>query len=464
MYNSIYPVKINYRKPQNFQKVKPKEEEQSSSSSYSREANQQQNIDTFKKAQTTGRTTFPNGTSSSIDYNKNKVNISQIITDFKNTTSAIGTPEDIAGQVNNYLSVIENQANKETPNVQLIKSNLKAASQVLDEYIATSLNKPSKVVENWVDALFLQNVDYKADPTAENPDYRVNIPQKKPSQVQPQEQVISQEQEQIKAEIIEETVSEKIVEQSTNNAKKSFVKARKYATMDNSTKALNEFRQTLKFAKEENDIQTEALVYYETGNIHAKNKEWASALEQYNNAINTSNDENIKARAHISMANIYSQTDYFKPAMEHYYDAISYAGESENLNLQTKALLDVGNMYAQKYDKNSSLQYLSLAKNIAHETQDHKVIGKTYQKSADVCEILSENHLALDNLKYSTFHYKQVNSSEKVAQNFEAAADLMSKLGNKEKAKSLLTKAYRQYQSCDNLDLANSVFTKLQQI
>ena len=28
--------------------------------------------------------------------------------------------------------------------------------------------------------------------------------------------------------------------------------------------------------------------------------------------------------------------------MEHYYDAISHAGESENLNLQTKALLDVG--------------------------------------------------------------------------------------------------------------------------
>ena len=61
------------------------------------------------------------------------------------------------------VSLHQHQSNKEKPNVQLIKSNLKAASQVLDEYIATSLNKPSKVVENWVDALFLQQIDFKYD-------------------------------------------------------------------------------------------------------------------------------------------------------------------------------------------------------------------------------------------------------------------------------------------------------------
>ena len=60
-----------------------------------------------------------------------------------------------------------------------------------------------------------------------------------------QEKVVAQEQEQIKAEIIEETATDKVVEQPVNLAKKSFVKARKYATMDNSTKALAEFNQAL---------------------------------------------------------------------------------------------------------------------------------------------------------------------------------------------------------------------------
>ena len=85
MYNSIYPVKIHYRKPQQNQIVKPKDGEQPSSSSYSRETAHEQTTDTFTKVHSDGRTTFPNGTNSSIDYNKNKVNISQIVTDFRNT-------------------------------------------------------------------------------------------------------------------------------------------------------------------------------------------------------------------------------------------------------------------------------------------------------------------------------------------------------------------------------------------
>ena len=162
MYNSIYPVKIHYRKPQQNQIIRPKDEDpSSSSSSYSHETANDRNTDSFTSIGTNGRTTYPNGINSSIDYNKNRVNISQIVSDFRNTTAAIDTPEDISEQVNSYLKIIENQSSKDIPNVNLIKSNLKAASQVLDEYIAESLHKPSKVVENWVDALFLQNIVQK---------------------------------------------------------------------------------------------------------------------------------------------------------------------------------------------------------------------------------------------------------------------------------------------------------------
>ena len=121
-------------------------------------------------------------------------------------------------------------------------------------------------------------------------------------------------------------------------------------------------------------------------------------------------------------------------------------------------------MYAQRYDKDNSFEYLDLAKGIAKETQDEKVIAKTYQKTADACEMLNENHLALDNLKYSTFHYSQANSPLQIAKNYESAADLMSKLGNSKKAKSLLTKAYKQYQTCGNQEDAMAVFSKMQNV
>ena len=82
------------------------------------------------------------------------INIAQILKDFRNTAAAIGTPDDLKEEVNGYLSLIESQVKKNNPNTKLIKSNLKNASSILDGYISETLNKDSKVVENWVDALF----------------------------------------------------------------------------------------------------------------------------------------------------------------------------------------------------------------------------------------------------------------------------------------------------------------------
>ena len=43
---------------------------------------------------------------------------------------------------------------------RIIVSNLKIAADILDGYITETLNKPSKVVKDWIDALLLQNVDF----------------------------------------------------------------------------------------------------------------------------------------------------------------------------------------------------------------------------------------------------------------------------------------------------------------
>ena len=56
-----------------------------------------------------------------------------------------------------------------------MQTNLKTASQVLDDYISSALKTKSNVVENWVDALFLQKIDYKADPNAINPEFKINF-------------------------------------------------------------------------------------------------------------------------------------------------------------------------------------------------------------------------------------------------------------------------------------------------
>ena len=94
-----------------------------------------------------------------------KINIKQVLIDFNSTLGAIGATEDVENEVKTYLNLVETQSQKANPNKKIIVSNLKIAADVLDTYISDTLKKPSKVVKDWVDALLLQNIDFKVDNT-----------------------------------------------------------------------------------------------------------------------------------------------------------------------------------------------------------------------------------------------------------------------------------------------------------
>lgn len=95
--------------------------------------------------------------------NPHDINISQILVDFKNTIASIGAPPEIEKKVGEYIALVEVEANKEAPRKETIITNLKIASKMLDDYISSTLKKPSNVVQDWIDAFLLQQVDYKAD-------------------------------------------------------------------------------------------------------------------------------------------------------------------------------------------------------------------------------------------------------------------------------------------------------------
>lgn len=111
---------------------------------------QQNNNDQQPQAQSTPTTTH-------------QINISQILVDFKNTIASIGAPADVEAKVHEYIAMVEDESNKETPRKETIITSLKTASRLLDDYISNTLKKPSSVVQDWIDAFLLQQVDYKAD-------------------------------------------------------------------------------------------------------------------------------------------------------------------------------------------------------------------------------------------------------------------------------------------------------------
>lgn len=488
MYNSIYPLNIKpYVPPQPRAKgaVKEKEDEESSASSYNLNRDSQR-TEQNNSTDPNGRSKysyqeFPNGQRTTIDYSKSKVNIAQILTDFKNTAIAIGSPPNLINEVEQYLSIAEAESIKGEPNKKRIQSNLKNASNILDEFISKTLNKKSKVVENWIDALFLQQVDYKSDPTTINPDFLVKLPDKEtgdmkpisqtfsaptqPAPAQPpQTQVVDQsttnqivqktefkqtQPESIQTAIVEEQTTTEIKEEKkvyvpeNQEIKRTFLQGKKYVAINKKDKAIEAFNATIELAQMFGDNNAEGMACFELGQIYDKDDNLHEALKFYNQAHRASNDNNLKAKAYYSMAKIYDDIVYFEPAMNHYYAAISYAGEAENLNAQTKALSDIGDMYAERYNVEKTYEYYNLAKNIALETHNDKVKGAIWSRSGDAMVTVNENVSALKDYKTSAQYYEKTDSPIKMARNYEKAAEVMLALGNREKAQSLLNKAQK---------------------
>lgn len=426
------------------------------------------------------RQEFPNGKKATIDYSKSKVNIAQILTDFKNTATAIGSPPNIVQEVESYLAIAEGESLKSEPNKKRIQSTLKNASNVLDEFISKTLNKKSKVVENWIDALFLQQVNYKSDPTTVNEDFLVKLPDKETGDMKPistgmSEQAQAQKEEKLAAENPAVQSSELPEETPQTNTekprsvyipqdaqvRKAFLQGKKYASINQTDKALEAFQSALAQAQAVNDDNAAGMICFEMGQIYDRNDDLELALNFYNQAHESTSDNNLKAKAYYSMAQIYDDVVYFEPAMNHYFAAISFAGESENLNAQTRALSDIADMYAERYDIENTYTFYGAAKNIALETKNNKTLGATWSRSADALTLVSENVNALQDYKASSQFYEQADSPLKMARNYEKASAVMLKLGNKTKAQSLLEKARKLALNASDTEYADRLQKQL---
>ena len=454
MYNSIYPGYINFYQGVNKRQITRKgEDERNSQSSQSAEnAQKQDNQETRSSAY------FPNGEKVAIDYTKKQIGIDQVLADFRNTTNAIGAPDEVKAEVSSYLSLIENQSKKETPNSQIIQSNLKNASQILDEYITNTLKKPSKVVENWVDALFLQKIDYKSSspsvektvlaegttvPTQQFDDTSVRT-----------ESIVAEEKPQMETQ-------NGVYVPSDPQLRRMFIQAKKYAAIDSNEKALYAFQTTMDYANEIGDEQTAAMIHYEEGRLYDGFNQIEDALYNYDRAAKQSEDTNIKARAHLSMGKIYDDYVKFEPAVDHYCAAVSFAGEADNIKLQTQALTDLAQIHTSRYDKENAFMFMDLASVTAEETGSEKVQGITYSKSAKMYEKLGERSKALSLYGSSAESFSRIDDNENLAKNYRSAAAVMMQYGNSAKAKKLLSKAYIAAYNTDNSELKNIITQEL---
>lgn len=376
-----------------------------------------------------------------------KINIAQVIGDFKNTARAIGTPEDIYEEVDTYLGLVEKTTKKDTPNVKAVQSNLRNAAGLLDKYISDTLNKDSKVVENWVEAIFLQQVDYKYNTEDVNEAFLVKMPEDKkaeePSQTQPTQNAEPQKP------------------QMDSELKQLFKDGKFASKAKDSITALNTFERAINRAIEIGDKESQAKITFEVAQVYDHDDDLPRALANYNKAIETTTDNNVKVKAHYSMAQIYDDVKQFKPAIEHYMAAISFAGETDNFKAQTQSLTKIGNMYTDKYDKEAFNVYED-AKTVADESKDASVKGYVSSSIANAYNKFNKPEKAMRYYSDAVKNYKQAGSDEKVAINYKKAGELMQDYQRMDKGKNLIQKAILYAKKANNDNLVKELEKDLQ--
>lgn len=423
----------------------------------------------------------------------NKINIAQILKDFRNTMKAISTPAEVEEQVNKYLVTVNEQVKSEHPQVNLIQSNLKIAASLLDKYISETLNKDSKVVQNWLDALFLQRIDYTYNENDVNPNFLVQFPEQnsnkpqqtenetvqpaaaenttiEPIQTTPNVQDTTQEHE-ILDFVPEDTsleeeysqakqkISQKpnitIIPQDTR-LKSLFVEAKKQAFSNNPQKAMAMFREAFNRASELKDSETQSRICLEIGKIYDDNDHFVQALNSYNKSLQYTTDVNVKSRAHFSMAQIYDDVNQTNAALNHYMTSISYACKADDLIGQSDSLTKMANIFTDKYDE-SAFDYYDVARKLIEQTTDCSMKGYVLSNTADACVQFRKNDRALKYYAEAVKNYEKTNSSEEIAENYKSAAELMMEFNSPNKAKSLLKKALVNAVKTSNEDLISEV-------
>ena len=442
---NFYPYNIQIKKKSPVEKVNP-ELEQKQAPPDNADLKEQKSSSGYKQT---------------IDYTNDKVNISQIVVDFKNTLKAIGASTEINEEVETYLKLVELQSVKENPSQKIIKSNLINAAGILDGYITETLNKPSTVVKNWVDALLLQKVEYKTNRPVESSDFHpgqsevsgqfANIaiaPKRTNSEVEPKNNII------------------KVNSPANIKLEELYKKAEKIADSGDFDKALSVYEKLIPFSQKIKNTEIETRLYMDKAYIHDENGDFIKALESYNKAANiafNTGNQGLQAQAHYNMASIYDDFGKNDAALAHYYESLSLDGQVENLKGQSLTLNDVGNSFASQYNYKQALDHFKVGFSLTKETGDSKGKACILSNTAGVFMNLGQDDKAIkyyrDSIKIDT----KIGNIEGYAKSFEQAGDIMLRNNQSKKAENLYKKSLIASQKIGDQNWSARILDKLQQ-
>ena len=417
------------------------------------------------------RERFPNGNKVAIDYTKNQINISQVLQDFRSTIAAINSPENVVEDVEAYLGLVSKESSKDEPSREIILSNLRNAARITDKYIQDSLKKPSNVVLKWVDALFQQRINLKADPNEINEDFRVKIPEKQaqktlehkggltplkedtveftPQNKEPEESDIEPYQISVAdnySSFIEQTPEETAQEETNfsedtngeysiyiNEPEAEFENNEAYIEPQVEVQAAPTRKEEGPYAaKTENEKLAKEILLegkmnlQNEGSVYETLRMYDRALELMQNSDNT----NLKSAIYYERARIFDSYDYAELALIEYHKAT----KTTDGNLRAQAHIKMGNIYDDYVQFEPAMDQYSMAIESSEEannpqgkTRALRYIASMFAERFDNEGLTSFSDLAIESAK-------ETKSPKTIAATYLEVADNYKYIGDDKKA------------------------------
>jgi len=347
----------------------------------------------------------------------NKVNIAQILKDFRNTISAIGTPDILREEVEDYLKEVEEHTKGEAPSIAFVQTNLLNGAMVLDKYISETLNKESKVVVKWLEALFLQRINYRFNDEEVNKAFLVKFPESKEEKerkAQAEQQAIREEQPaQNTYEPIEQTRPQPVQQptqvqptarpvQHSNYAQHSSpiqrVAPSAKAPMPKKSGLANVFKQAkveqpqkkkapeLKIIPE--DMELKSLFIQAKKHVFAKNP--SKAMDMFYRALTRAeqiNDAETQSKICLEMGKIYDDNNYIVQALGSYNKSLK---TTTDISTKTVAHYSMAQIYDNVEQVEpaiahylTSVSYAGEANNLVSQSTSLTKIGNIFTRRED---------------------------------------------------------------------------------
>lgn len=333
-----------------------------------------------------------------VQYGVNqKIPLDAVIGDFKNTMSALGADEQTRSEVTAYLNVVRFQGSKDQPEVPYIKQTLRTAANSLDQFIGKALGQPSKVVKEWVDALLMQNIDYKAD----------LAPESIAGENNPTANIANSSSDHT---ALSENTSPSVAI-STKTQVKGFIEAAKTAQQNGDHALVDQHLQNaLDKLQDANRPDWEGKVWRMRGRLYDQTGQWEDASQAYQQSADRFGSANLpqkQAQALQAQASILEDHGQLDQARTAYQQVVELDQQSGTPQDQIRSLNDLASVTLRQGDSAQAVQTLQQATSLM---QTNPIPG---QVSSDIYSNLGTAHQQAQNYPDAVQAFQQAMQSAK---------------------------------------------------